>query len=129
MYYIALAIIIFIFIWRIVAGFRKGMVQELISLVAMAVAGVCVILILGAVGSYLDQEIGKVIQTVLVLFVVCFVYRLVHVLFVSLELVSKLPIVKSLDKLLGIVVGFAEAGLIVAVLVQLLKSWGISILA
>lgn len=129
MYYIALAIIFFIFIWRIVAGFRKGMVQELISLVAMAVAGVCVVLILGAVGSYLDQEIGKVIQTVLVLFVVCFVYRLVHVLFVSLELVSKLPIVKSLDKLLGIVVGFAEAGLIVAVLVQLLKSWGISMLA
>ena len=41
MYYAALIIIALIFIWRMIAGFRKGMVQELISLVAMAVAGVC----------------------------------------------------------------------------------------
>ena len=128
MYYIALIIIALIFIWRIVAGFRKGMVQEIISLIAMAVAGVCVVLILGAVGSYLDKEIGKVIQAVLVLFAVCLVYRLVHILFTSLELVSKLPIVKGVDKLLGIVVGFVEAGILVAILVQLFKNWGISIL-
>ena len=128
MYYIALIIIALIFIWRIVAGFRKGMVQEIISLIAMAVAGGCVVLILGAVGSYLDKEIGKVIQAVLVLFAVCLVYRLVHILFTSLELVSKLPIVKGVDKLLGIVVGFVEAGILVAILVQLFKNWGISIL-
>ena len=83
MYYFALIIIVLIFIWRVAIGFRKGMVQEVISLIAMAVAGVCVVLILGAIGSYLNQEIGKVIQMVLVLFAVCLVYRLVHVLFTS----------------------------------------------
>lgn len=129
MYYISLVIIAIIFIWRMVAGFRKGMVQELISLVAMAVAGVCVVLIMGAIGSYMDQEIGRVIQIVAVLLVVCLVYRLVHVLFTSLELISKLPIIKGVDKLLGIVVGFAEAVVIVGGVVYFLKSWGLSILA
>ena len=128
MYYFALIIIVLIFIWRVAIGFRKGMVQEVISLIAMAVAGVCVVLILGAIGSYLNQEIGKVIQMVLVLFAVCLVYRLVHVLFTSLELVSKLPIIKGLDKLLGAVVGCAEAVLIVGLLVYLLKNRGLSMI-
>ena len=128
MYYFALIIIVLIFIRRVAIGFRKGMVQEVISLIAMAVAGVCVVLILGAIGSYLNQEIGKVIQMVLVLFAVCLVYRLVHVLFTSLELVSKLPIIKGLDKLLGAVVGCAEAVLIVGLLVYLLKNWGLSMI-
>ncbi len=128
MYYVSLIVIAIIFIWRIGAGFRKGMVQEIISLIAMAVAGFCVVLILGAVGSYLEREIGRTIQSVIVLFVVCLVYRLVQTLFTSLELISKLPIIKWLDKLLGLVVGFAEAALISGILVYFLKNWGLSIL-
>ena len=93
------------------------------------IAGVCVILILGAAGSYLNQEIGKTIQMVAVLAVVCLIYRLVHVLFTSLELISKLPIIKGVDKLLGAVVGLTEAILIVGFLVYFLKNWGLSILA
>lgn len=128
MYYAALIIIVLIFIWRMIAGFRKGMVQELISLVAMAVAGVCVVLILGAIGSYLDKEIAQVVKMVAVLLAVCLVYRLVNILFTSLQLIAKLPIVRWLDKVLGIVVGFAEAGLMVMVFIHVLKNWGLSIL-
>ena len=129
MYYIALIIIALIFIWRVTAGFRKGMVQEIVSLIAMAVAGVCIFLILGAVGNYLNHEIGKMVQIIVVLFVVCLVYRLVHILFTSLKLISKLPVIKGVDKLLGALIGCAEAALIVGVLVYLLKNWGLSFLA
>ena len=126
MYYIALIIVALIFIWRIVTGFKKGMVQEIISLIAMAVAGFCVLLILGAVSSYLNKEIGQLIQFVIVLLVICVVYRLINILFTSLQLISKLPIIKWVDKLLGIVVGLAEAALVVGVLVYFVKSWGLS---
>ena len=128
MFYIALVIIILIFIWRITAGFRKGMVHELVSLIAVIVATFCIVLILGAVGSYMNQEIAKVIQMIVVLFVVCLVYRLVNILFTSLELISKLPVIKGLDKLLVAGLGFIEAGLIVGILVYFLKNWGLSIL-
>ncbi len=128
MYYIALIIIALIFIWRVTTGFRKGMVQEIVSLIAMAVAGVCIFLIMGAVGNYLNHEIGKMVQIIVVLFAVCLVYRLVHILFTSLELISKLPIIKGVDKLLGALVGCVEAALIVGILVYLLKNWGLSFL-
>lgn len=129
MYYAALIIIALIFIWRMTVGFRKGMVQEIISLVAMVVAGVCVLLIFGAVGSYLNREIGKVVQMIIVLLAVCAVYRLIHVLFTSLELISRLPVIKWLDKLLGILIGAGEAALIVGFVIYFLKSWGLSVLS
>ena len=126
MYYAALVVIVFIFIWRIVAGFKRGMIQELVSLIAMVVAGFCMILILGAVGSYLEREIGQLIQFISVLLVVCIVYRLVNILFTSLKLISKLPIIRWVDKLLGVVVGGVEAVLLVGVAVNFLKNWGLS---
>ncbi len=128
MYYVSLAVIMIIFIWRIVSGFRKGLVQEIISLIAMVVAGFCVVLIIGAIGSYIDKEISKVIEMTVVLFAVCAVYRLVHVLFTSLELIAKLPVIKGVDKLMGAAIGLVEAGLIVGALVYFLKNWGLSIL-
>ena len=102
------------------------MIQELVSLIAMVVAGFCMILILGAVGSYLEREIGQLIQFISVLLVVCIVYRLVNILFTSLKLISKLPIIRWVDKLLGVVVGGVEAVLLVGVAVHFLKNWGLS---
>lgn len=128
MYYAVLIGIGLIFLWRIVTGFKRGMVKEIISLIAMAVAGVCVLLILAAIGNYMEREIGELIQMVVVLFVVCLIYRIVHVLLGSLKLIAKLPIIKWLDKILGAVVGFIEAGLITGLLVYFLKNWGLSML-
>lgn len=127
-YYVALIIIALIFIWRIITGFKKGMVQELLSIVAAVAAGICMVLIFGAIGSYFENKIGEVIKIVVVLLVFCMVYRLINVLFTSLKLVSKLPIVRSVDKLLGIAVGCAEAGVLVICLIELLKNWGLSVL-
>ena len=66
-FYLAVIVIILIVIWRMRAGFRNGMVQELLSLVAMAIAGLCAYLILGAIGSYLNREIGRLIQIIVLL--------------------------------------------------------------
>lgn len=129
MYYVSLIIIAIIFIWRIVTGFRRGIVREIISLIAMAVAGFCAMLILKVVGSYLNREIGEMIQMIAILLVVCIVYRLVHTLFTSLKLISKLPIIRWLDKLLGAAIGCAEAALIIGFLIHVLKNWGLSVLA
>lgn len=126
MYFVALIIIAFIFIWRIAAGFKKGMIREIISLIAMAVAGFCMLLIFGAVESYFNKEMGQLIQFVLVLLAVCAAYRLINLLFTSLQLISKLPLIKGVDKILGAAVGLAEAGIIVGILVHFIKSWGLS---
>ena len=129
MYYFSLVIVALIFIWRIAAGAKKGMVKELISLIAMVAAGFCVILIMGALNSYFDQRIGQVVQFICVLFAVCLVYRLMSVLFTSLKLISGLPVIRWLDKLLGMALGVVEAGLITAFLVRIVKELGLTFLS
>ena len=128
MYYVVLGIIVLIFLWRITAGFKKGMVREIVSLIATIVAGFCLLLILGAVGSYMDREMGRLAQIIAVLAAVCVVYRLVNLLFTSLKLITHLPVIKGFDKILGAALGFCEAAVIVGFLVYLVKNWGLSIL-
>lgn len=129
MYYVAVGIIALVFIWRIRVGLKKGMVGEIISLISMVIAGVCLALILTAVDSYVEEQITKVIQAVISLFVLCLIYKIVSVLFTSLKLISNLPIIKGLNALLGAVLGAAEAVVIVAIAVRLLKYFSISLLS
>ena len=127
-FYLAAAGIVVIIIWRMVSGFRKGMVQEILSLIAMAVAGFCAYLLLGAIGSYLNREIGRLIQIILLLLIVCAVYKLANLIFTSIRLVSRLPVIRSADKLFGAVLGILEGIIITGYILYWLKNWGLSVL-
>ena len=127
-FYLAVAGIVIIIIWRMAAGFRNGMVQEILSLVAMAVAGLSVYLILGAIGSYLNREIGRLIQIIILLLVVGAVYKLANLIFTSIRLVSKLPVIRSADKLFGAIFGIMEGIAITGYILYWLKNWGLSVL-
>lgn len=127
-FYIALAMILLVILWRMAAGFRKGFVRELLSLIALAIAGVSAYLVLGAIGSYFNREIGRLIQIVVILLVIGVVYKCIHLLFVSLKLVSKLPVIRGADKLLGALLGILEGSAIVCYTISWLKAWGLSVL-
>lgn len=127
-FYLAVAGIVIIIIWRMAAGFRNGMVQEILSLVAMAVAGLSAYLILGAIGSYLNREIGRLIQIIILLLVVGAVYKLANLIFTSIRLVSKLPVIRSADKLFGAIFGIMEGIVITGYILYWLKNWGLSVL-
>lgn len=127
-FYLAVAAIVVIIIWRMVSGFRKGMVQEILSLIAMAVAGFCAYLLLGAIGSYLNKEIGRLIQIIILLLIVCAVYKLANLIFTSIRLVSRLLVIRSADKLLGAVFGILEGIIITGYILYWLKNWGLSVL-
>ena len=127
-FYLAVAGIVVIIIWRMVSGFRKGMVQEILSLIAMAVAGFCAYLILGAIGSYLNREIGRLILIIILLLIVCAVYKLANLIFTSISLVSRLPVIRSADKLFGAVFGILEGIISTGYILYWLKNWGLSVL-
>ena len=127
-FYLAVAAIVVIIIWRMVSGFRKGMVQEILSLIAMAVAGFCAYLLLGAMGSYINKELGRLIQIIILLLIVCAVYKLANLIFTSIRLVSRLPVIRSADKLLGAVFGILEGIIITGYILYWLKNWGLSVL-
>lgn len=98
--------------FNIVSGYKKGMVREIISLISLIVMCVVAALIGNGLNSYFDGEIANVIIAVLLLCLVGIVHHLLGVVFFSAKVISRLPVVSWIDKLLGMLFGIVETILI-----------------
>lgn len=94
-------------------GYKKGMVRSLISLISLLITCVVLFLIGNALSSYFDGRFFNLIITVLLLAAIGLIHHLLNAVFFSAKMISKLPIVHSLDKILGIVAGILETVLII----------------
>ncbi len=109
---ILLLIVAAFMIFKIYDGYSKGMVKEIISFISLIVLCLVIVLVANGLNSYYDGEILNVIVMVLLLAVLGVAHHLLNVVVFPAKMLVKLPIVKSLDKLLGVVVGIAETVLI-----------------
>lgn len=107
-----LIIMALLLLCKMVDGYKKGMVKEIISFVSLIVLCVVLALIANGVNSYFDGQFAKVVIVVLLLAALAVVHHLLGVVFFSAKMIAKLPIVHWLDKILGIVVGILETVLI-----------------
>lgn len=110
---ILLIIVAVLLLFNVVDGYKKGMVKSIISFVSLIILCVVTALIGNGLQSYFDGEVLNVVIMVLLLCVLGIVHHLLGIVFFSAKLISKLPIVHSLDKVLGIVVGILETVLII----------------
>lgn len=101
-------IVIILALFKAVDGYKKGMVKEIISLVSMAVLCAVAALIAGGISSYNNGRIFNVIVAAILLLLVLIVHQLLKVVFFSAKLLSKLPVVNFVNKLLGMVFGVFE---------------------
>lgn len=107
-----LIIVAIFLLCKMVDGYKKGMVKEIISFVSLIILCIVLALIANGVSSYFDGQFAKLIVVLFLLIALGVVHHLLGVLFFSAKLISKLPIVHWLDKVLGIVVGVLETVLI-----------------
>lgn len=107
-----LIIVALILVWRIAEGIHRGMVKEIISFVSLIVLCLAVALLGTALSKYFEKDIISMAVAILLLLVLCIVHRLLSLVFFSAKLVSKLPVVHSLDKVLGAVIGVLETVLL-----------------
>lgn len=105
-------IVLIVLFCSMVDGYKKGMVKSIISFISLIFTCVVVVLLGNALHSYFDGQIFNVIIMVLLLGLIGIVRHLLGVVFFSAKVISKLPIVHWVDKLLGIVVGILETVLI-----------------
>lgn len=105
-------IFLIIMFFNVVNGGKKGMVREIISLVSLIIMSIIVILLGNGISSYLEGEFVNTAIMVLLLCIVGIVHHLLGIVFFSAKVISKLPIVHWVDKLLGIAVGILETVLI-----------------
>lgn len=110
---ILLVIVIIAALVKVLDGYKKGMVKEIISLVSLTILCAVVALLAGGISNYHDGKLFNVIIVAILLGLIGIVHHLLSVVFFSAKLISKLPVVNFLNKLLGVVFGILEVVLVV----------------
>lgn len=105
---ILVLIVLLLLVFKIADGYKKGMVKEIISLVSLLIMCIVVVLIGAGLHSYMEKKVLGIIITVLLLSLVGIAHHLLKVVFFSAKVISKLPIIHTGDKLLGMIVGALE---------------------
>lgn len=105
---ILLIIVAIVAVFKMVDGYKKGMIKEIISLISLIILSAVVALLAKGFGSYQKGEIIQVVVAVILLALLGLVHHLLGVIFFSAKLVSKLPVIHFVDKLLGIIFGLVE---------------------
>lgn len=103
-----LIIVILVLVWRMVVGFKQGMVKELQAFVTFLVSSCSIVLICKAVNAYLHSQTVSMIVAILLLIILGVGFRILKLVFFSAKTIAKLPVVHLADKILGIVMGAAE---------------------
>ena len=92
-----------------ITGFKRGLVESTMRLVA-SILGIIVLVVLAkGVGSFIQGSYINVLMALILLTVLHILHRLGKLILDSCKLVSKLPVIHSLDKIAGIFLGLAEA--------------------
>lgn len=99
---------IVLLIIRSIVATKRGMVKEICSVIATVVASVAVLLIALAIRKYFDQDKVIFIATIILMVVLGLLYKIIDGFLVTLKLVSKLPVLKQIDKVMGLVIAVVE---------------------
>ncbi len=99
-------------LYKLADGYKKGIVREIISLVSMIVLCLVAGLVAYGVKGYMTGKTAGVIIAVVLLCLVGMAHHLLGVVFFSAKAIARLPVIHSVDKLLGAVFGVFEVVLI-----------------
>ena len=106
-------VVVCLFLWRISYGTTNGLFAEAAGLIAAIAAFSAVYYLINIAGSVLSIHLGGVLPKIGYLVVAFLIYRAMTSLGNALRKVKEIPILGGLDRLLGAVLGLAEAFLIV----------------
>lgn len=97
---------------KLVDGYKKGMVKEIISLISLIVLCMVAGLIAFGAKGYMNGKVGGVIISIILLSLIGIAHHLLGLVFFSAKVIAKLPVIHFADKLLGIVFGLFEVVLV-----------------
>ncbi len=96
-----------------VRAWKEGFVSELFAFISALIASVAILLLALAVHSVFDNERIALVVAIVLLILLGIFHRLINLLFDPIQLVAKLPVVKVLDKILGIAMALFETAVII----------------
>ena len=91
-----------------VKGFRKGLVEGVVRITSYVIGIIVLIALVKGIGSFIQGSILNVLMALILLVVIRLLHRIIKLLLDSCRLVSRLPVVKWLDRLGGTLLGIAQ---------------------
>lgn len=119
------AVMLLLLIWRVRRGFACGMMQEIANILSGAVALICVFLIFFAVNSVRGKTMHVLAACIVALILLGICFKICSLIFRPLLAVEKICIVSGVNRILGAVLGGAEACLLSFLLIKALSYFGI----
>ena len=88
-------------IWHIYKGYKSGLAKEINGVVSLLMTLIVLSVVFLLVASIFEENVKTAVIAVVLLVIVSFVYRLVHMLVKSVETLAKLPVIGLANRLLG----------------------------
>lgn len=126
--FIFVAVIFLLFIWRIRRGFDNGIMQEIVNILSGVVSLVCVVLVFFAISSVTAKAMSTLMVCVIGLILLGIVFKLCNLIFKPLLALGDISVISVFNKLMGAVMGAAEACLLSYLLYKALDFIGIYVL-
>ena len=116
-------IVIGVLVWGycIKKGSETGLVQSLNTVLTLICAVACYNLAAGLAANYTSGDVSGALTGTLLLVVVVCAFGLFHLLFSSLHIFSRLPVIRVVDNILGVFGGFIEGAVILYLADALLR--------
>lgn len=121
-------IVLILLVVKVLEGYKRGAIKEIISFVSLIVLCAVAALIGKGLESYLHKEFVGVAVTILLLCVLGIAHHLLGLIFFSAKLISKLPVVHWLDKIMGMAVGALEVILLLWTVYTFILYFGLGVI-
>jgi uncharacterized membrane protein required for colicin V production len=100
---ILLGIVALFVIAKMIQGYKRGMVKEIVSAISLVFLCGLVVLLGWGLHSYVNKETAAILVVAILLGVLLIAHHLISLLLLPIKLLAKFPVIKWLDKLLGMV--------------------------
>lgn len=123
-----LIVVVIYALFKVADGYKKGIVKEIVSLVTLCVMGIMIVLISKGLHSYMEKEVVGVIIAVVLMALLGAVHHLLNVVLFSAKMISKLPVIHWVNKVLGAVFGVLEVILTLQIVYVLIMYFGLGMI-
>ena len=120
-YWVLIVIGILVWGYCIKKGSERGLIQELNAVLTLICATAVYNLASGLAANYSSGNVSSALIGLLLLVVVVSAYAIFHMLFSSIHLFSRLPVIRIVDNVLGVFGGFLEGAVVLYIADTLLR--------
>lgn len=123
---LVLIIVILLLLGGAIKGYQNGIVKEMSTLIGLIGALTAGLAIITALKNYQTQNTANTVIAVMCLIVIVLAYKIIDFVLASLKMLSKIPVISWINKLLGGAAGIGEGILIVWIAFLLITAFDIA---